>query len=69
MVLVGNVKNQLGFLIRGGLEIKNLRYGLEYNFMPQADIKIPNIQTIGTIDNSYLGLSIGYTFGRGKNSI
>ena len=68
-VLVGSVKNQLGFLLRGGFEIRNIRYGLEYNFMPKADIKIPNAQTIGTLDNSYLGLSIGFTIGRGENSI
>lgn len=68
-ILEGSVKNQLGFLLRGGLEIGNTRYGLEYNFMPKADIKTPNDQTIGTIDNSYLGLSIGFTIGGGKNSI
>ena len=56
----GNVKNQLGFLIRGGLQLGNTRFGLEYNFIPKADIKIPDDQIIGTIDNSYLGLSIGF---------
>ena len=68
-ILKGSVKNQLGFLLRSGLEIRNTRYGLEYNFMPKADIKIPNGQIVGTIDNSYLGLSIGFTIGGGKNSI
>ncbi|PIA78866.1 hypothetical protein BFR04_04865 [Gaetbulibacter sp. 4G1] len=68
-ILEGSVKNKLGFLLRGGLEIRNTRYGLEYNFIPKADIKIPNGQTVGTIDNSYFGLSIGFTIGGGKNSI
>lgn len=68
-VLIGSIKNQLGFLLRVGFEIRNMRCGLEYNYMPKADIKIPNGQTIGTIDNSYLGLSIGFTIGNTKNSI
>lgn len=68
-VLEGNVKNQLGFLLRGGLEIGNTRYGLEYNFMPKADIKIPDGQTIGTINNSYLGLSIGFKIGGRKTQV
>lgn len=62
-VLEGSVNNQLGFLIRGGLEIGNTRYGLEYNLIPKATIEIPNGQTIGTVDNSYFGLSIGFTIG------
>lgn len=67
-ILEGSVKNQLGFLLRGGLGIRNTRLGLEYNFMPKAEIQIPNGQTVGTIDNSYLGLSIGFTIGGKKNS-
>lgn len=59
-IIEGSVKNQLGFLLRGGLEVRNTRYGIEYNFMPKADIKIPSGQTIGTINNSYIGLSIGF---------
>lgn len=68
-ILEGSVNNQLGFLLRGGLEIGTIRYGLEYNFIPKADIEILNGQTIGTIDNSYLGLSVGFTIGGRKNSI
>ena len=60
LIVEGNVKNQLGFLIRGGLQFGNTRFGLEYNFIPKADIKIADDQIIGTIDNSYLGLSIGF---------
>ena len=60
LTVEGNVKNQLGFLIRGGLQLGNTRFGLAYNFIPKADIKIADDQIIGTIDNSYLGLSIGF---------
>ncbi len=60
----GNVNNQIGLLLRGGIDLGNkLRFGLEYNFVPKADIEIPNDQIIGTVDNSYLGLSIGFTIG------
>ncbi len=65
----GNVNNQLGFLLRGGLELGRTKLGLEYNFIPKADIEIPNEQTIGTVDNSYFAVSIGFTFGGGKSSI
>jgi len=62
----GSVNNQLGLLLRGGLELGNTRFGLEYNFIPKSDIEISNSQIVGTVDNSYLGLSIGFTLGTGK---
>ncbi len=65
----GSVNNQVGFLLRGGLELGNTRYGLEYNFIPKADIEIPNGKIIGTVDNSYIGLSIGFIIGGGKGSM
>lgn len=65
----GSVNNQLGFLLRGGFEWGKTRFGLEYNFTPKADIRIPSGLTIGTVDNSYLGISIGFTIGGGLNSI
>ncbi len=67
-VLDGSTDKRIGFLLRGGCEISKLRLGVEYNFIPKGDIKIPNGQIIGTVDNSYFGLSIGYVFGNGKNS-
>lgn len=57
------VDNQVGFLLRTGLESGKLRIGLEYNFILKADIEIPNGPVIGTVDNSYLGLSIGFILG------
>ncbi len=68
-VLKGSTKNQIGFLLRGGLEIGKARCGLEYNLITKADIKLPNGQIIGTVNNSYLGLFIGFTIGGGKRSI
>ena len=66
-VLEGSVNDQVGFLLRGGFELGNTRLGLEYNFILKADIEIPNGQIIGTVDNSYLGVSIGFTIGGGKS--
>ncbi|MEX0272984.1 MAG: hypothetical protein AB3N16_01245 [Flavobacteriaceae bacterium] len=64
--LEGSVNNQLGFLIRGGLELGFTRIGLEYNVIPKADIQILDGRMAGTVDNSYLGLSIGFGIGGRK---
>ena len=71
MVYLGKTLSnfQIGFLLRGGLEIGKIRCGLEYNLISKADIKMPNGQIIGTVNNSYLGLFIGFTIGGGKRSI
>ncbi|MFK7770807.1 MAG: hypothetical protein AB8F94_01665 [Saprospiraceae bacterium] len=71
-----NVNNQIGFLIRGGFNLHKLvigRYdlskftiGLEWNFIPKANVEILNGQKIGTIVNSNIALSIGYIFGNAK---
>ena len=59
---------QAGFLLRGGLELGKSKLGLEYNFIPKADIKIPKGQKIGTVNSSYLGLYVGFTIGGSKSS-
>jgi hypothetical protein len=64
----GSVSNQIGLLLKGGIELDKLIIGLEYNFTPKAYIEIPNGQRIGTIDLSYIGLSFGFTIGIGKSS-
>ncbi|WP_133067191.1 hypothetical protein [Flagellimonas pacifica] len=66
-ILEGTVKNQLGLLLRGGFELGNTRLGLEYNFIPKADIKIPGDKAVGIVNNSYFGLSIGFTIGGRKS--
>lgn len=68
-ILEGSVNNQLGLLLRGGFELGKIRLGLEYNLVPKSEIQIPNGEMIGTVDNSYLGLSIGFTIGGEKSSI
>lgn len=67
-VIEGDVNNRVGVLLRGGVEWNKFRFGLEYNFIPKGDIEILNGQTIGTVENSYLGLSVGFIFGFRKSS-
>lgn len=66
-VTEGTANNQLGFLVRGGFKIGRTKLGAEYNLVPKADIKIPDGQTIGTVDNTYFGLTIGFTIGGRKS--
>lgn len=63
-----NVKNQLGFLFRGGIERNRFRFGIEYNLILKRDIEIPDSPAVGTVDNSYLGLSIGFMILSNKRS-
>ena len=60
------VNNQVGLLLRAGFESKKSRLGLEYNFISKADIEIPNGPVMGSVDNSYLGLTIGFVIGGEK---
>jgi hypothetical protein len=57
---------QIGLLIRGGFEMRKLRFGIEYNFVPKTTIESPNGQKIGTVNSSYLGMSLGMVIGAGK---
>lgn len=66
-VLEATVKSQVGLLVRGGWESDRIRLGLEYNFISKANIQIPDDQKIGSVDNSFLGLSIGFTIKGRKN--
>ena len=66
-VLETSVNNQAGFLIRGGLDIGKFSVGLEFNYILEADIKIPNGQKIGTVNDSFIALSIGYSFDIGRD--
>ncbi len=58
------VAHQIGFLVRGGFELGKGRFGLEYNFVPKTTLESPNEkERIGTVDSSYLGLTIGFVIG------
>ena len=58
-----NVKNRFGLLLKGGFTLGRSRLGLEYNFVPKAELEIPTGQKVGKVDLSYFGLSIGLILG------
>ncbi|WP_273446342.1 OmpW family outer membrane protein [Neolewinella agarilytica] len=62
------VNNQVGLLLRGGVESDKLRLGIEYNFMPKTDLKLPDSTIVGTVDKSYLGLSVGVKIGKKRTN-
>ncbi|MCI5056687.1 MAG: hypothetical protein MRY83_11295 [Flavobacteriales bacterium] len=53
------IKKQIGALLRCGIESHKLRFGLEYNLVQPVDVQIPEGKVIGTVNNSYLGLTVG----------
>ena len=66
-VIEVSVNNRLGFLLRGGLNLEKFILGLEFNYIPKTDIEIPGGQIIGTVSNSYVGLTFGYLIEIGKS--
>ncbi len=60
------IKGKVGFLIRSGFEFKKLRLDIEYNIIPKSDLKIQEGETIGTVNDSYFGISLGIILGGGK---
>ncbi|WP_350285832.1 hypothetical protein [uncultured Croceitalea sp.] len=65
-ILDGSINNQIGVLLRGGLEHGKIRFGFEYNYVPKADIIIPDGQIVGAVENAYYGVSVGFRIGGGK---
>lgn len=65
-LLDGSVNNQIGVLLRGGIEHGKMRFGFEYNYVPKADITVPDGQIAGTVENAYFGVSVGFRIGGGK---
>ncbi len=73
-----NVDNQFGLLLRvgfdlhkfviGKLDFSKFTLGLEYNYIPQANVETLNGQKLGTISTSNVALSIGHTIGFTKSS-
>lgn len=61
-----SVSSVFGGLIRAGFEWTGFRMGLEYNFLPSSDLEDLNGNTVGTADNAYLGITIGFFIGGGK---
>ncbi|HSN48419.1 MAG TPA: outer membrane beta-barrel protein [Flavobacterium sp.] len=60
------VSGVLGGLIRGGFEWSGFRMGLEYNLIPDSDLENLNGDKVGTAENAYFGIHIGFFVGGGK---
>jgi outer membrane protein X len=58
----------IGGAIRGGFELGRLRLAMEYNMIPRTVMfDAANImQTVGTSNNSYLTVNLGFVLGGGK---
>jgi hypothetical protein len=52
---------QFGAMIRGGIELRKLRFAVEYNILPKTDLEFGQ-----SVKNSYFGASIGFYVGGGK---
>jgi len=63
-----SVANKAGLLLRGGYDYKKFSVGLEFNYIPQAEVIKQDGQVLEKVDNSFIGLSIGYTIVERKNS-
>jgi len=48
-------------MVRGGVELGKFRAALEYNILPKSNLLIGQ-----SINNSYVGLSLGFYFGGGR---
>ncbi len=55
------VNYKIGFLVRGGIQLRKSRLGLEYNLIPRSDVQLQSGSAIGTVNSSYLGLFVGFT--------
>ncbi|OXA81581.1 hypothetical protein B0A58_01405 [Flavobacterium branchiophilum NBRC 15030 = ATCC 35035] len=58
--------SKTGGLVRGGFEWGKFRMGVEYNFVPKSNIQDLKGTVVGSTDNSYLGIHLGFYIGGGK---
>ena len=58
-----SVGNHIGFLVRGGIDLSKFVLGVEFNFIPKANVTAPDEQVVGSIAMSNVALSVGRVFG------
>jgi len=73
-----SINNKVGFLLRSGFDLgkfiiwgfdfSKFSVGLEFNYIPKADVELSDGELIGTIANSNIAVSLGYTINSGKKS-
>lgn len=64
---VSKVTSKFGEMIRAGMEIGHFRLGVEYNFVPDAEMYLSSSSsTKATFKNGYMGIKLGFCFGGNK---
>lgn len=65
---IGNLEADFAWapMIRGGVELRKFRMGVEYNFVPNRNLQNLSGAFIGESINHYAGFTLGYTIGGGK---
>lgn len=56
---------KFGGFVRGGFELGKFRMGLEYNFVPGSPLINSAGNEVGTMNNGYLGITLGFFVGGG----
>lgn len=56
---------KFGAFVRGGFELGKFRMGLEYNFVPGSPLINSAGNEVGTMNNGYLGITLGFFVGGG----
>jgi len=60
--------SKFGGMVRGGIEYKHFRFGLEYNPVGKTTVAAssPSANDGYTIQNAYLGIKVGFCIGGGR---
>jgi outer membrane protein X len=61
-----SIGSKFGGMVRTGFEAGKFRMGVEYNIVPASKYDIVEGSLAGSINNSYLGVSIGFFIGGGQ---
>ena len=59
-------KKQVGILLRGGFELGKFRFGVDFNFVPKAELKLPSGATVAELRERFFLFTLGTTLGGGK---
>lgn len=60
------VDGKVGGMLRVGFDWFKFRLSAEYNIIPSSDLRDLQNNTVGTSQNSYFGVTLGFYFGGGK---
>lgn len=61
-----DASTKIGGFLRGGFEASKFRFTLEYDFIGKSTLQDVDGKDVGSIKNSYLGVTVGFYVGGGK---